>query len=295
MNAPYWVRDPDGYLYQVIMREDISEIKWYFREHPDKINEEIKSIGGSSILPISVKMGLPPDLIQFLIDKGARVNNRDLITSLMNNVDESSDFETARILINNGADINYRLLNAVIKGYVAGKDGLYPPDQVGMKMKILDFLFGIHDSEGRRVELGCHYKDKDGLTMFKLAEEKHGADFEAFLRKKCNEQAATNINSVLAAWEENQTSGIGRIPLDIIGRVAEYLGGPTEQHPNGRIRHVHPYLMSSILRGATIPKGHEGPLIKLREWEARIKSKVRAPASQGKKVGGRRRRTRRRR
>jgi hypothetical protein len=141
------------------MREDISEIKWYFTEHPDKINEEIKSIGGSSILPISVKMGLPPDLIQFLIDKGARVNNRDLITSLMNNVDESSDFETARILINNGADINYRLLNAVIKGYVAGKDGLYPPDQVGMKMKILDKFF-----ETTALPIGIHKDMQDNQS-----------------------------------------------------------------------------------------------------------------------------------
>lgn len=297
MNAPFSERDPDGYLYHVITRGGIDEIKWYFTEHPDKINEGIKSMGDYSILSTSVRMGLPPDLIQFLIEKGARVNNRDLITSLLYNVDESSDFETARILINNGADINYRVLEAVIKGYVGGKYSSYSPDQVGMKMKILDFLFGVRDSEGRRLELDCHYKNKYGLTMFKLAEEKHGPDFEAFLRKKCNEHAATNINSLLEAWQENQTSGkksrIRELPLDTIGRVAEYLGGPTEKYPNGRNRRVHPYLMPSMLRGATIPKGHEGRLIKLREWEALMKKRARA--SQRNKVGGRRRITRRRR
>jgi hypothetical protein len=274
--GPYW--DYTDHLLTAVYHKNIPKIKEIIEAHPDVINRNITQ--HLSVLSHSVIRGLPPDLIEFLIEKGAYVNNRDLIISLLHNLDESSDFEIARLLIKNGADINYTggnfptALEAVIKDDVGAKDGSKHSDQVGMKKKILNFLFNIRDSEGRRVELDCQYKDEDGLTIFELAKEKHGAAFEAFLRKKCSAQIARNITAAEAAWMGNtsESSGFGRIPRNVMGEIYESLGAPRGKRPDGTRRHLHPAFVGPILKsGVKIPKGHERQLSQLYEWAKNVR------------------------
>ena len=277
-------------LLNAIYYKNIDKIKEIIEAHPDKINEGI-GVGGHSVLSFSVLEDSPLDLIEFLIEKGADVNKCDegfqprrtpLIWSLIRNVGESPDFEIARLLIKNGADINYRggncptALEAVIKDDVGTKDHRYHAHEVGIKKKILNFLFNIRDSEGHRVELDCQYKDEDGLTIFELAKEKHGAAFEAFLRTKCSAQAARNITAAKAAWNGNksESSGFGRIPRNVLyGELFPLLGGPEGSlRPNGTRRRLHPAFVGPMLKsGVKIPKGLEKPYSELYGWARNVR------------------------
>jgi len=322
--------DPRYILSGAMYDKNIPKIIEIIEEYPGIVNNPTHHYN-LTVLSYSIVNDFPPDLIQFLIDKGADVNKCDdwnrtpLIRSLNGYVGESPDFEIARLLIKNGADINSRsdncasTLEAVIWG----------PAPLGVQKKILNFLFNIRDSEGRRIEIDCDYKDERGFTMFELAKEVGGADYEAFLRKKCNEKYARNISAAEEVWHGNKegNSGFGRIPKNVLyGNIGRFLGVPEGPlKPGGTRRYLHPaFVMPTLKSGVIIPKGHEEPLSKLYEWAEDVRkgtSKARATHeaarglvslsqqphyrrnngktvtfhSQRKKVGGRRRRTRRRR
>jgi hypothetical protein len=324
--------DLDESLFRAVHEKNIHKIKKIIQAYPDIINKKNNDV---SVLYRAVLYNLPPHLIQFLIDNGAHVNTCDglrfkdspLILSLIRNVEAPYNFEIAKLLIKNGADINYQggncptPLEAIIKDDVGTQIGSYHPSQVSMKKKILNFLFNTRDSEGRRIEVDCHSK------IFELARENHGADFEAFLIKKCNEKYARNITSAEEAWRGNKSgnSGFGKLPRNVMGKIYESLGAPQGSlKPDGTRRHLHPALVKAKLRGLTIPKGQERSLAELHSWAEGVRegtSKARATheaaqglvslsqqrpyyTSHGKTVrhrsqlklrGGRRRRTRRRR
>ena len=282
-------------LLNAIYDKNIPKIKEIIEAHPDIINKNV--IPRISVLLFSILQDSPPDLIEFLIEKGAHVNKCEdfrpkrtpLIASLIRNVEESSDFKTARLLIKNGADINYTggncptALEAIIKDIVGAKDGSYHSEQVDMKKKILNFLFNIRDSEGRRAEIDCQYKDEDGLTIFDIARENNGVDFEAFLRKKCSAQTARNITAAEAAWRGNksESSGFGKIPRNVLmGPIAGYLGAPRGKRRNGTSRNLHPAFVGPILKsGVKIPEGLERPYSQLHDWAKNVRlgtSKARA-------------------
>lgn len=287
-------------LLMAIYDKNVPKIKEFIEAHPDIINKNV--LDRISVLLFSILQELPPDLIEFLIEKGAHVNKCEgwppkitpLIASLIRNVEESSDFKTARLLIKNGADINYTggncptALEAIIKDSVGAKGGSYHPYQVDMKKKILNFLFNIRDPEGRRVEIDCQYKDEDGLTIFDIARKNNGSAFEAFLRKKCA-RAARNITAAEAAWRGNksESSGFGKIPRNVLmGPIAGYLGAPRGKRRNGTSRSLHPAfvipeLKSGVVAGTTvkIPEGLERPYSQLHDWAKNVRlgtSKARA-------------------
>ncbi len=283
-----------GRLKSAIYHKNIEEIQKIIKAHPHIINRDV--INHYSVLSYSVLQDLPPHLIEFLIGKGADVNKCEgwprgtpLIWSLIRNIGESPDFETATLLIKNGAHINYTggncptALVAVIKDAVGAKDRSYHPNQVAMKKRILDFLFYRRDSEGRGVELDCHYKDKNGLTIFELAENNDGEDFKRFLRKKCNEPAR-NITAAKAAWNGNSSGSslYGQLPEEVLmGPIAQFLGAPPGKPRKGRPNsYPNPaFIVPTLKSGVQIPKGQERELAELYKWARNVRlgtSKARA-------------------
>jgi len=306
MSSSGWLSETAKSLFTAIHVMNIPKIKEIIGAHPDIINKNLTP--HINVLTLCIMMDSPLDLIQNLIDNGADINKcagrpnfnaTPLVWSLIRNVEESSEFEIARLLINNGADINYRgsnclsPLEAIIKGDVGGKDGAYHPDEVGMKKKILNFLFNTRDSEGHRVQV--EYDPK----IFGLAKSIHGPAFEEFVRQKFNKQAARNITAAEEAWRGNksESSGFVKIPENVLyGKIFPLLGGPEGSlKPDGTRAHLHPkFVLPTLKSGVKIPKGLERPYSQLYEWAEKVrKNSAIRNISQRKPKGGRRRRTRR--
>jgi hypothetical protein len=167
-----------------------------------------------------------------------------------------------------------------------------------------------------RLEFDCQ------INTFINAKDYNGEDFEAYLKKKCNRQAARNIAAAKEVWNGNRSrsSLYGQMPVEVLmGPIAQLLGGPKGPlKRDGTHAYPHPETVLPLLRGVTIPNGQRGSLAKLYNWAKIVRSGTRKAAeglvspSQGryyerhngktvrylshlKRKGGRRRITRRRR
>lgn len=99
----------------VIDKNIISDIYWYVRQNPDKINEVANYNNSYTALHYACRYSarLSIDVVKFLIANGADVNAKDQfgITPLIvaaHNSNKNGNIETVELLLDNGAHINHQ-------------------------------------------------------------------------------------------------------------------------------------------------------------------------------------------